>query len=47
MDAGDFFHDFPRRARIGTLWAISVRLPDMQIIDFALMGRRAGDTVDE
>jgi hypothetical protein len=36
-----------RSPSIGTFWAISVRLPDMQIIDFARVGSRTPAAVDK
>ena len=36
-----------RPPSIGTFWAISVRLPDLQIIDFAHLGRRTPGAFDK
>jgi hypothetical protein len=36
-----------RSPSIGTFWAISVRLPDPQIIDFAHLSRRAPGAFDK
>ena len=36
-----------RSPGIATFWAISVRLPDMQIIDFARVDRRTPGAVDK
>jgi hypothetical protein len=46
-NAGYAVRALSRSPSIGTFWAISLRLPDMQIIDFARVGRPAPVAVDK